>query len=67
MIFFFWMLLSSHKINWFFFEQSNALQGRKTHMFLFGNARPKSNARANLKQKNPLWPMKLYAITACFI
>ena len=31
-------------------QQSNAL-GRKKHMFFSGNAHPKSNARAHLKQK----------------
>ena len=32
-------------------QQSNARAGHKKHMFFFGNALPKSNARAHLKQR----------------
>ena len=50
-LFFFGMFFLSPKID-FFSEIGNNLMralGRKKHMF-FGNARPKSNARAHLKQ-----------------
>ena len=43
----------SPEINWFFLISNNPKMralGKKTHMF-FGNARPKSNARAHLKQR----------------
>ena len=52
-LFFFGMFFSSTKIKWFFLnpQQFNARAGqKKTHVF-FGNARPKSNARAHLKQR----------------
>ena len=32
-------------------QQFNARVGMKKHMVFFGNARPKSNARAHLKQR----------------
>ena len=32
-------------------QQSNARAGQKKNMFFFGNAQPKSNARAHLKQR----------------
>ena len=47
----------SPEIDSFFPEIGNKLMralGRKKHMFFFGNARPKSNARAHLKQRK--WP-----------
>ena len=48
------MFFLSPEINWFFSEIGNnpmrALARKKTHAF-FGNALPKSNARAHLKQR----------------
>ena len=47
------MFFLSREID-FFSEIGNTLirvLGGKKHMFFFGNARPKSNARAHLKQK----------------
>ena len=53
-LFFFGMFFLSPEIDWFFSEIGNnlmrALGRKKTHVF-FGNARPKSNARAYLKQR----------------
>ena len=42
-------------------QQSNARAGQKKTPGFFGNARPKSNARAHLKQrKKPYWPQRLF-------
>ena len=48
------MFFLSPEIDHFFPEIGNNLMralGRKKHMFFFGNARPKSNAHAHLKQR----------------
>ena len=48
------MFFLSTKIKCFFFENRQKIQcarwAEKTHVF-FGNARPKSNARAHIKQR----------------
>ena len=48
------MFFLSMKIEWFFSKigkNSMVRWAEKKHMFFFGNARPKSNARAHLKQR----------------
>ena len=53
-LFFFGMFLLSTKIKWFFSKIGNNQMrawAEKNSMFFFGNARPKSNARAHLKQR----------------
>ena len=53
-LFFFGMFLLSTKIKWFFSKIGNISMrawAEKNTMFFFGNARPKSNARAHLKQR----------------
>ena len=50
----FFLVYLSRKINWGFFgrlQQSNACAGQKKTHVLFGNVRPRSNARAHLKQR----------------
>ena len=52
-LFFFGMFFFLSQVDWFFYEIGNKLMrelGRKKHMFFFGNAQLKSNARAHLKE-----------------
>ena len=56
------MFFLSPEIYSFFSESGNNLMralGRKKHIFFFDNARPKSNARAHLKQRKKLSGLKV--------
>ena len=64
-LFFMGIVFLSPEIDSFFFgnrQQSNARAGQKKHMFFCGNARPKSNARAHLKQKKNIYQ---YMVQQC--
>ena len=56
-LFFFGMFFLSTKIKFFFSKIGNnsmRAMGKKNRMFFFGNARPKSNARTDLKQRKKI-------------
>ena len=44
-------------------QQSNARAGQKKHMVFFGNARPKSNMRGDLKQRKNIEALLMKKIT----
>ena len=66
-LFFFQNVFLSPEIDCFFPKIGNNLMpalGRKKHMFFFGNARPKSNARAHLKQRKKHSGLRLVGLAA---